>query len=233
MEIGKLSRQFEATTGIGRIIQLLAIVSILVSFILATALFIQVNKSHRETLVPPHINKTFWIDGEKVSPEYLEQMGLFVLQLAVNNTPSSVDYNNQVLLRYVAPASYGEMETQLMANARRLKRENASTFFSPRAVTPDETTNSIVFGGVQTTHIGDKRVSEVQEWFLLRFAYNAGRIYLLELRATDPRKMFNPDPASDPALDAEPESPASRAPQLAAPAPTESASASQPAATTN
>ena len=129
MEIGKLSRQFEATTGIGRIIQMLAILSILGSFILAAALFIQVNKSHRETLVPPHINKTFWIDGEKVSPEYLEQMGLFVLQLAVNNTPSSVDYNNQVLLRYVAQRATARWKrnswpTRAVSSARTPRRSS-------------------------------------------------------------------------------------------------------------
>ena len=61
----------------------------------------------RVVVVPPSINKTFWVESERVSAEYLEQMAYFLLQLTLNVTPQSIDHQSRVLLQYAAPASYG------------------------------------------------------------------------------------------------------------------------------
>ena len=195
MRIGHLSKQIATTTGIGRFVQVMMLVSVLTSFGLMVAL-VQANRTHRETMVPPMIYKTFWVEDQKVSPEYIEQMGLFLMQLALNNTPVNAEYNAKQLLRYAAPASYGELEASLLGNAQRLKRDNASTFFSPRAVTVDPSSNSVSFNGVQTMFIADRRVSEKPANYTVRLGYDAGRVYVHELRESDPKIPFAEPPAT-------------------------------------
>ena len=45
----------------------------------------------RVIVVPPAVHKSFWVENDRVSAEYLEQMGYFLIQLALNVTPQSVD----------------------------------------------------------------------------------------------------------------------------------------------
>ena len=81
--------------------------------------------------MPPTINKSFWVESDKVSADYLEQMGYFLAQLVLNVTPQSVDYQSNLLLQYAAPASYGELKTAMAVAGERLKRDGAATVFSP------------------------------------------------------------------------------------------------------
>ena len=60
--------------------------SLIVNVILAFGLIV-LDKKDRVVVLPAEITKSFWLDADGVSPEYLEQMGLFALQLALNNSP--------------------------------------------------------------------------------------------------------------------------------------------------
>lgn len=189
MKLKQLSDDIAFRTGVKGIFQVLLIGSFATNLFLSIALA-SADRTHRETMVPPDIKRTFWVEDSKVSAEYLEQMGNFLMQLALDNTPISAEYNARMLLKYAAPASYGELERMLLVNAKRLKEDNASTVFSPRGVTPNEKENSIAFSGVLTTFIGDKRVSEVQKNYLVKLGYSAGRVYVLEMRETDAKQPF-------------------------------------------
>jgi len=130
----------------------------------------------RVIVVPPAVHKSFWVENDRVSAEYLEQMGYFLIQLALNVTPQSVDYQSRLLLQYVAPASYGEIKTAMTVVAERLKRDGASTVFSARNVTTDERTLKISIQGSLTTFIGDRRVSDVTKSYLVELQYALGKL---------------------------------------------------------
>ncbi len=195
MHIGQLSTEIAFRTGITRATQALIAISVATNCFLGFELA-RADRTHRETMVPPEIHKTFWVEDDNVAPEYLEQMGLFLLKLALDNTPVNAEYNAKTLLKYAAPASYGELQNALLANAHRLAEDNAATMFSVRSVTPKPSDKSIAFAGVLTTYIGDKRVSEAQKTYLVRLRYAEGRCYVLELRETAPRTPFLDEPAA-------------------------------------
>lgn len=130
----------------------------------------------RVILVPPTIHKSFWVESDKVSAEYLEQMGYFLLQLVLNVTPQSVDYQSKLLLQYAAPASYGEIKTAMAVAGDRLKRDGAATVFSPRTINVDERAMRVAVEGQLTTFISDRRVSEASKSYAIELQYALGRI---------------------------------------------------------
>jgi conjugal transfer pilus assembly protein TraE len=140
----------------------------------------------RVVLVPPTIHKSFWVEAERVSPEYLEQMGYFLLQLTLNVTPQSVDQQAKLLLQYAAPASYGELRTALAAAAERIKRDSAATVFSAQDISVDGERLRVGVRGQLTTFISDRRVSESTKGYALEFETRGGRIYLKAFRETLP-----------------------------------------------
>jgi len=153
--------------------------------------------AERVIVVPPAVHKSFWVENDKVSAEYLEQMGYFLFQLALNVTPQSVDYQSRLLLQYVAPATYGEMKTAMTVVAERLKRDGASTVFSARNLTTDERAMKVAIQGSLTTFIGDRRVSDVTKSYLVELQYAAGKLTIKsfkEVTVNDPldTKSGNP-----------------------------------------
>lgn len=71
----------------------------------------------RIILVPPTISKSFWIDKAKVSGDYLDQMALFLIQLILNVSPRSVDFQSKILLQYAAPEAYAELKAMMMTTS--------------------------------------------------------------------------------------------------------------------
>ncbi len=132
--------------------------SMLATLLLAAHTLRQAGRE-RVVVVPPAIHKTFWVEAERASPEYLEQMGYFLAQLTLNVTPQSVEHQSRLLLQYAAPASWGELRAAMAANAERIRRDGASTVFSPQDLQVDERTQRVGLRGLLTTFISDRRVS--------------------------------------------------------------------------
>ena len=206
--------------GARRVSVLLAIlltVSMLATLLLAIHTLRQAGRE-RVVVVPPVIHKTFWVEAERVSPEYLEQMGYFLAQLTLNVTPQSVEHQSRLLLQYAAPASWGDLRTAMAANAERIKRDGASTVFSPQDLQIDERTQRVGLRGLLTTFISDRRVSEVSKGYAIELQYAGGRIFLKTFRETTPNDPLELQTRSGVA----PSAPA-------APAPDASSSSSSPA----
>jgi len=155
------------------------------NLILAVFVF-RLSGHERIVVIPPVVHKTFWLETDRVSPEYLEQMGYFLMQLTLNVTPQSVDHQAKVLLTYAAPIAYGELRTALAATAERLKRDGAATVFSAQDITVDERTMKVGVRGQLTTYVSDRRVSDVAKGYAIEFQYSAGRIFLKTFRETNP-----------------------------------------------
>ena len=147
---------------------------------------VRLSGRERVVLVPPTINKTFWVESERVSAEYLQQMAYFLMQLTLDVTPQSVDHQASVVLQYAAPASFGELRAAMAATADRLKRDGASTFFSTRDLVVDEATQRVGVRGTLTTFVSDRRVSEVSKAYAIELQYAGGRVFLKAFRETNP-----------------------------------------------
>lgn len=202
---------------------------LLAASMLATAVLavLAVRQSGRErvVLVPPAIHKTFWVEAERASPEYLEQMGYFLAQLTLNVTPQSVEHQSRLLLQYAAPASWGDLRTAMAANAERIKRDGASTVFSPQDLQVDERTQRVGLRGLLTTFISDRRVSEVSKGYAIELQYAGGRIFLKTFRETTPNDPLELQTRSG----AAPSAPAAPAPDAPSPSSAPAVPAGAPA----
>ena len=167
--------------------------STLVNLILAT-FAVRVSGRERIVVVPPSVHKTFWVEADRVSPEYLEEMGYFLMQLILNVTPQSVDHQAKVLLQYAAPAAFGELRTALLAAAERLKRDGAATVFSAQDVIVDERALKVGIRGQLTTFVSDRRVSDLAKGYAIEFQYSAGRLFLKAFRETSPNDPLETQP---------------------------------------
>ena len=167
---------------IGKTVRYALIISLVLNLLMAILILTRTD-THRQTIVPPTINKTFWVEDNAVDPAYLEQMAVFLLQLLLNATPATADLNITSLLRYIGPESYGRIEASLRNQAAELKAGALSMAFYPRSVTtaPD-VANTIAVGGVVSSWSADRRLPDKPVNYLLKFRYAGGKLFLSDLK---------------------------------------------------
>lgn len=156
----------------------LTIGALIVGHLLALAVVLHLLAGAKTVIVPPSINKSFWVSRDKASSEYLEQMGSFVAWLVLDVTPSSIDWKKDMLLGYVEPAAQGELRIRQELEATRLKRISASTYFSPQQLVPNEESQSVLVHGRLRTLVNNLETANDLRSYLVEFTYGGGRMHL-------------------------------------------------------
>lgn len=202
MILKKLIADVEARAGVTKSFQLILGISLLTNVFMSGAFF-TMDRTVRTILVPPEINKTFWVDGHNIGPEWLEQMGSWVISQYATVSPQTIEFQNSVLLKLVHPSVNGELAIRFKMGANRLKQENMSKIFMAREVRVSEKGRAVALIGTQITFIADKRVQgdEVKAYVVV-FDYDGSRTFIKELRETSPVRPFDP-PNSPPTAETE------------------------------
>ncbi len=192
MRIDKFTADIQARTGVSKVVQALLGISMMTN-LLGAAIFLAQDHTVRTVLTPPNITKAFWVDGKALGPEYLEQMGIWVVQQYASFTPTSIDQQNNLLLKYVHPSIHGDLAIKFKIASQKVKADSVSRYFFPREVRISEKGNAVVFIGQQDMWIADKKVPESKaKAFLVSFQYDGQNTTIKELRETDPRNPFAP-----------------------------------------
>lgn len=149
------------------------------AILLCIVVIVSIVGSDRTVIVPPNIDKAFWVTKEKASREYLEEMGAYVAWLMLDVTPSTIDWKKNLLLNWVAPDQHAAMKTKMDLEADRLRGNNASTFFLPQQLAADEAKQSVVITGRLRRQINGADVSDPEtRSYIAQFQYAGGRIHI-------------------------------------------------------
>jgi conjugal transfer pilus assembly protein TraE len=146
--------------------------------------------SERTILVPPEIHQSFWVNGQKVSGEYLQEMAYWYVGLALNITPHVADFQKNQFLKYAAPSEYGRLQAEFGARTEFIRKNNAATQFSTQAMTLDEGAMKVALSGVLQTWVSDKKAAEKQTTYVVGFRYLNGRLHVSEFKETSDQDPF-------------------------------------------
>lgn len=135
--------------------------------LLAAALL---HKREKTILVPLNIHKSFWVHGDEVSKEYLEEMGLYLAKLLMDVSPSHIRHNHAVLLRYATPEAYGTLKAQFVEEEASSSSLQLSTHFKPSSVLANPEVLTVEVKGVLTSYVAGKEIKTSSETLLLKFA---------------------------------------------------------------
>ncbi|WP_431257670.1 type IV conjugative transfer system protein TraE [Roseateles chitinivorans] len=169
-DIGELQRR---NRGLGFTVGALA-ASLLLSLIVVFNLLGTV----RTVVVPPSINKSFWVTRDRASVELLEQMGSFIAWLVLDVSPSSIDWKKDLLLGYVDPLQHGALKTRQEVESERLKRINAATSFAPQQLVASEASQSLVVRGRLRTLVNGFETANELKAYRIDFGYAGARMHV-------------------------------------------------------
>ena len=162
--------QFQRNTLLG-----LSGVLLLIAFLQTLFLFL---RSEKTIILPPEIKQSFWVEGNRFAPSYLEEQGTYFCHLFLDVTSSNVLFQGDIILRYVDPEFYSEIKQQLLNEEVRLKKENLTLHFMPIEVKVYPETLSVLVTGELNSYVGGKKITSQKKAFRVDFTSNQGRLFL-------------------------------------------------------
>ena len=140
-------------------------------------------KTERILLVPPKMTKEFWVERERVAPEYMEQMGVFIATLVGNLSPGNAEFNVNMLIKHYLDPSHQNPEViqELLNQAAYIKKNNITQAFFPSSISIVDPENMKVrVEGSNIINIGTARVSGEKASYLIRFNARNYKLYVEE-----------------------------------------------------
>lgn len=156
--------------------------------ILSSCLFF---RSERVIILPPELKREFWAEGNRFSPEYLEEMAVYFLHLALDVNQTTLPYNTEMLARYSDIETGNYLREQYEKNIKKLKQNDASTSFEVKEVTVFPDQNAVHVAGTLSRYIGSKRIKESSEVYEVIFKTYRGRLFFKEIKRLGEEKNEN------------------------------------------
>lgn len=148
---------------------------LLTNIILGASLFL---KKERVIITPPDLKRSYWVEGNKFSPSYLEAWCLHFAHLMLDVTASSINYQGATLLRYVIPEAHGSMTRQLLQEEKRLKKEQLSIHFHPIEISLNPDSLSAEITGDLISYIADKKVDQHRDTYVIKLQNRGGELMI-------------------------------------------------------
>jgi type IV conjugative transfer system protein TraE len=160
---------------------------ILVLTVLIEGFFIMdLSRQERIVLIPLGIGEAgkSWVNEKNASPEYLEQMTLFLLPLVADFHPRNIEAQIPTFLRFVVPEQYGAVKTQLVSQAERAKRNDmAQAFYIQRVEVKEKTARAT---GIMRRFVGKSLTSEEVVTYEVQYEILSGRPFVRGIDLVSP-----------------------------------------------
>ncbi len=140
--------------------------------------FLLMFKHERIIIMPPELRQTYWVEGNRFAPSYLEEMALYFCHLLLDLTEANIIPQGEILLRYINSSAYGKFKTKLLADEKRLKKEQLSLHFAPQQVQVFAKALSVEVSGDLLSYVESRKTSQIRETYRLIFKQHAGRLFL-------------------------------------------------------
>ena len=139
-------------------------------------------KKEKVIVLPPEVRSEFWIEGNRFSPGYLEEMAAYFLHLSLDVNQSTLIYNTGILMRYADVESGNYLRQKLEKDRKKLKENNASTVFEIQELTTYPDLNRVRAEGKLKQYVGSKVIKESNEIYEVSFKTYQGRLFFKEIK---------------------------------------------------
>lgn len=143
---------------------------LLLGDLLLAGYIFKTDTSEKTIVTPPRTTKPFTIKGNKVSPQYIEEMGRYFSQLLLTYHKKNAKSQFNDVLYYVDPSIYSEMETKFSLDVDRISRNDISSVFYLMKIHIKE--NVAIIEGQLKGFIGSQMINDNLKTYEMKFQYN-------------------------------------------------------------
>lgn len=137
----------------------------------------------KQIVMVPGITREMTVSDSGVSRGYLEESSLLFLSAMLDLTPNTVLHKRDMILKYISNSDkkyLQQMKEYFMQVELEHKKFNLSTYFTPKNLSIDTNSLSVIAGGVLMSSFGKKGFEERIATYWLNFEYVGGHLKLKE-----------------------------------------------------
>ena len=133
----------------------------------------------REVVLVPALSDRMAITSGTVSKDYLEAVTRDVALVALNRSPTALDYWKSNILRVTHPSAHGEVNRELVRLIDELRHSDVTQAFAMTGLRVDPQRLVSEVDGVVTTYVGSKVISSQKRTFRFRWRYEGVSLALI------------------------------------------------------
>ena len=172
----------------------IVISGLIVLVIFQSSLIYRTMGLEKTILVPPEVNKSFWVTGTDVSKDYLDQMAYWYAGIVLNATPKTAEYQKTQFLRHARPDQLGRLTAEANKRLEYIIKNGASTMFTVESMTVDTRTKRVSIYGSLSTYLEEKRIEQRPAYFAIGFDYINSMLYVTDFKETNDKDIFGVSP---------------------------------------
>ena len=143
---------------------------LLVSNVMLSGFVLTADTAEKTIVVPPRLDKPFSVQGNDISPDYIEQMARYFSQLLLTYHKHNAKAQFDTVLHYTDPSVYSEMKTRFALDHDRISRNDISSVFYLMGLHIKK--NVAIISGELNGFVGSHLVSTKQKTYALHFHYD-------------------------------------------------------------
>jgi len=160
-----------------RILKLVVLSLTALNFVLAL-MYIRATNKVKVVVVPPEIRKEFWMVGNEVSREYLEQVFYYVTSSLLNVSPETVDESLSRIYVFLTtdPDLLEKIRLAFREYALAVKKNKVYQSFYP--MTMEVKGNTVIVKGILRKTVGVGSVKEESREVKYKFTVRNSRLFI-------------------------------------------------------
>jgi len=150
-------------------------------------LLLYTEKVEREKIIllPPAVYSRVFITNDSASPEYIKEMADYVIYLATNYTPDTIDSRLNEFLKYVEPSAYQLLRKQIKEISTDVKFYGRVQAFYPERFHVDPQSKRVLITGKLIKSYMGKTLEDKRQTYVLRFVIRNGEFLVTSLYPAD------------------------------------------------
>jgi len=140
-------------------------------------------KYERVILVPVSLSREVTFSESTPDPAYIEEIVKFIMYLALNYSPATVEDQFSDLLKYFTPDRYPEYKKAFLTLSENVKTAGVSSFFQITGIKVNPKTRKILVSGILEQWTQDKKfIENSQRFYLIDYTFDHGKFMIREFK---------------------------------------------------
>jgi conjugal transfer pilus assembly protein TraE len=139
-------------------------------------------------LMPPVLSQQMTISDVMPDASYLQQMGLFLLSLRLNITPSNINNHFETFLSHVNSSVYGAVSVDLDKEKKAVEQGRITSAWYPYNQEINANDLSVKITGRLDKYVGNRRISNKDQTYVLAFDYTKGSLSITDYYQIEDKK---------------------------------------------
>ena len=153
----------------------IVVIAMAIVIVVQTFMILHLTGNSRTIILPPKVNKAFYVTGSHISKGYAIDMGQYLSQTLLDLTPHNYKTQLNLFLQFAYPPNYNSLKTELLMQMKALATLSVAQAFFPQTISVK---NHVIYVGGKLIRIISNKSESYQKILKMKYIIKNGEFYV-------------------------------------------------------